>query len=211
MEQKEVDAEARPRGRPREYDPEAALRRATDVFWKTGYAGASLDEIAAATGMNRPSLRAAFGDKHALYLKALAGYWDVKFAMMGEALGGPMLEQSLMRAYEAALSVYFSGEGGARGCFVLGTAITEAAEDPEIRRIVTAGFKRLDASFEARLRLARESGELEADADPEALAVLATATMHTLAVRARAGASRDDLRALARKAVGVICREARRG
>ncbi len=205
MAQKETDAEARPRGRPRAYDPEAALQRATDAFWRTGYAGTSLDEISAATGMNRPSLRAAFGDKHALYLKALRGYWDFKFATMREALNGPTLEQSLMRAYEAALSIYFSGADGARGCFVVGTAITESVEDSEIRSIVTAGFKTLDADFEARLRRARETGELKADADPEALALLATAAMHTIAVRARAGGSRDELRELARKAVRVIC------
>ena len=205
MEQKKEDAETRRRGRPRAYDPEAALQRATDTFWRTGYSGTSLDEISAATGMNRPSLRAAFGDKHALYLKALRGYWDFKFAKMREALKGGTLEEALMHAYEAALSIYFSGEDRARGCFVLGTAITEAVEDPEIRRIVTEGFQRLDADFEARLRLARVSGELREGADPQALAVLATATMHTIAIRARAGAPRDDLRTLARNAVNVIC------
>ncbi|MGA0599103.1 TetR/AcrR family transcriptional regulator [Caulobacter sp. KR2-114] len=205
MGQKEK-AQARPRGRPREYDPDAALQRATEVFWKTGYAGASLDEISAAAGMNRPSLRAAFGDKHALYLKALGAYWDAKFAALGKALDAAPLETALMNAYEAALDLYFSADEAARGCFVVGTALTEAPEDAEIQRIVTAGFRRLDADFEARLRAARAAGELSGDADPEALAVLATATMHTLAVRARAGATRDDLLALARRAVGVICR-----
>jgi hypothetical protein len=155
--------------------------------------------------MNRPSLRAAFGDKHALYLKALHAYWDFKFAAMREALSGRNLEEALMRAYEMALSVYFSEEDRARGCFVVGTAITEAVEDPEIRRIVAAGLQRLDADFEARFRLAREAGELKEGVDPEALAVLASATMHTIAVRARAGAPRDELRKLARKAVSVIC------
>ena len=51
------------RGRPRAYDPQVALARAAAVFWKAGYAGTSLDDLVAATGMNRPSLYAAFGDK----------------------------------------------------------------------------------------------------------------------------------------------------
>lgn len=183
-----------------------------DAFWKAGYSGTSLDEISAATGMNRPSLRAAFGDKHALYLKALGDYWELQFAAMREALSGQPLDEALMRAYEAALSIYFSGgdpssrEERARGCFVVGTAITEAAEDAEIRRIVTAGFEKLDADFEARLRLAQAAGELKPGADLEALAMLASATLHTIAIRARAGASRDALRKLARKAVNVICK-----
>ena len=63
--------EAVKRGRPRAYDPDAALKAARDVFWVKGYAATSLDDIAEATGMNRPSLYAAFGDKEAIYLAAL--------------------------------------------------------------------------------------------------------------------------------------------
>lgn len=205
MVEKLANAETRGRGRPRAYDPDTALQHARDVFWKTGYAGTSLDEISAATGMNRPSLRAAFGDKREIYLRALNAYWDFKSIAMRQALDGATLEGGLMRAYDMSLATYFSGGDGARGCFVVGTAITEAVGDPEIRRIVTAGFKMLDDSFEALLRSARARGELSEGADVEALAMLASATLHSMAVRARAGASRDELRAFARKAVGVIC------
>src|ERR1044071_6181888 len=64
----------RPRGRPRAYEPDVALARALDAFWEGGYSGTSLDQLVEATGMNRPSLYAAFGDKQALYLKALRSY-----------------------------------------------------------------------------------------------------------------------------------------
>lgn len=196
----------KPRGRPRAYEPGTALQQATEVFWKTGYAGTSLDDIAAATGMNRPSLRAAFGDKRAIYLKALNAYWEHKLAAMHEALGGDLpIGQALMSVYDAALSIYFSGRGRARGCFVVGTAVTEAVHDAETRKVVSDGFRRLDADFAARLRLAQETGELKRCADPEALAMLATATMQTMAIRARAGSSREDLRRFAEQAVGVIC------
>jgi AcrR family transcriptional regulator len=205
MVQKKSEAETRRRGRPRAYDPDEALRRVTDAFWKTGYSGTSLDEIAAATGMNRPSLRAAFGDKHMLYLRALREYWDFKFATTRETLSAPILKDALMATYEAALSIYFSGDGRARGCFVVGTAVTETVEDAEIRQIVTDGFQKLDAHFAARFRLAHETGELGEGADPEALAVLATATMHSIAVRARSGTPRDALRKLAQTAVGMMC------
>src|SRR6201991_4642004 len=114
------------RGRPRAYDPDLALQQATNVFWKAGYAGTSLDDITAATGMNRPSLRAAFGDKHTIYLKALAGYWELQFSAMRKALeGGGALKDTLMRVYDASLAIYFSGGGSTRGCFVVGTAVTE--------------------------------------------------------------------------------------
>jgi AcrR family transcriptional regulator len=194
------------RGRPRAYDPEAALKQATDTFWRGGYAGTSLDSIAAATGMNPPSLYAAFGNKRALYLEALGRYWEISLAATRAALADDRpLREALMLAYEAVLSIYFSGKGSARGCFVIGTAVTEAVEDPEIRKSVAAGLRVIDADFEARFRTARDKGELRGDADPAAMAILASATMHSIAVRARAGTPRAELREMARKAVNVIC------
>jgi len=194
------------RGRPPAYDAETALKRATEAFWRTGYSGTSLDKVAAATGMSPPSLYAVFGNKHALYLEALARYWEMSLAATREALAGNHpLGEALMLAYDAALSIYFSGKGTARGCFVVGTAVTELAEDVEIRSSVAAGLRAIDTDFEARFRRARDEGELKADADPAALAILAAATMQTIAIRARAGARRAELRELARKAVDVIC------
>jgi AcrR family transcriptional regulator len=194
------------RGRPRAYDPLAALKRATDEFWQAGYSGTSLDSIAAAAGMNPPSLYAAFGNKRAIYLKALSSYWEIALTATREALAEDRpLREALMLAYEAALSIYFSGKGRTRGCFVVGTAVTEAVDDPDIRKSVAAGLRATDADFEARLRMAHEKGELKHNADPAALAVLASATMHTIAIRARAGTPRSELREIAQKAVNVIC------
>lgn len=200
------DPEPRRRGRPRAYDPQAALQQAAERFWRSGYSSTSLDEISAATGMNRPSLYAAFGDKHTLYLKALERYWQFSLVAVREALadGEQTLDAALMRVYDGQLAIYFSGDGPPRGCFAIGTATTEAVEDAEIRSALADGLRALDADFEARFRMARERGELRDDADPAALAVLASATLHTIAIRARAGVPRGELREIALKAVRVI-------
>lgn len=200
-------AEPRRRGRPRAYDPQAALQRATEAFWRRGYSRTSLDDVCAAAGMNRPSLQAGFGDKHALYLRALEHYWELALAAAREALTdrNRPLDKALMHAYDGQISMYFSADGLPRGCFAIGTATTEAVEDPEIRGILAAGLRSLDAEIEARLRVAREKGELKKNADPEALAMLASATLHTIAIRARAGVPRAELRQIARKAVKAIC------
>ncbi|MFJ4194175.1 TetR/AcrR family transcriptional regulator [Pseudomonas sp. NPDC089534] len=195
------------RGRPRAYDPQTALQQALGVFWNTGYSAASLDSIASAAGMNRPSLYAAFGDKHALYIKALDQYWDTAHAAMQEALNDASLtlEQALTRFYEGQLSIYFSGDGAPRGCFAIGTATTEAVEDPEIREVLSRRLSQLDADLEQRLRRAVESGELEAGVDAAALALLASSLLHSISIRARAGKSRQELTEQAQGAVRVIC------
>jgi AcrR family transcriptional regulator len=174
-------------------------------FWKAGYSGTSLDAISEATGMNRPSLYAAFGDKQALYLKALHHYWHLASIGMREALVDDIpIDDALMRVYDKALSMYFAGEGRPRGCFAIGTATTEAVADPVIRDTLAKGVQRLDKAFEARLRTAQSKGELNAEADPVALGMLASATLHTLAIRARSGTPRAELEKLARNAVAVI-------
>lgn len=201
--------EGKGRGRPRAYDPQTALQQALGVFWSTGYSGASLDSIASAAGMNRPSLYAAFGDKHSLYIKALEQYWEVASGEMQAALtdSGLTLREALMRFYEGQLSIYFSGEGQPRGCFAIGTATTEAVEDAEIRAVLSDRLSKLDADLEVRLRTAIESGELKGDVDAAALAVLASSLLHSISIRARAGKSRSELTELARNAVSVICGE----
>ncbi|WP_223543617.1 TetR/AcrR family transcriptional regulator [Pseudomonas sp. GL-B-12] len=201
--------EGKSRGRPRAYDPQTALQQALGVFWNTGYSGASLDSIATAAGMNRPSLYAAFGDKHALYIKALEQYWEFAAASMREALTDldlPLAE-ALQLFYEGQLSIYFSGDGQPRGCFAIGTATTEAVEDPEIREVLSDRLSRLDADLEIRLQAAKEAGELKDNADPAALAVLASSLLHSISIRARAGKSRAELTELARNAIRVICGE----
>jgi AcrR family transcriptional regulator len=193
----------RPRGRPRGYDPDEALGQAMGAFWDAGYSATSLDDLSAATGMNRPSLYAAFGDKQAIYLKAIERYRAGP--ALRDALAGGTLREALSRAYRAALSVYLAGDRGQRGCFVIGTAATEAVTNPIVRTEVAAVLREVDEAYENRIREALQKGELPGDADPASLARFASAVLHSLAVRARAGEKRRALEALADKGVELIC------
>jgi AcrR family transcriptional regulator len=196
--------EPKRRGRPRAYDPQVAIARAADVFWKAGYAGTSLDDLVAATGMNRPSLYAAFGDKRELYLKTLEHYRDEGRALAREALAdAPTLRAFLERFYAKVLDLYL--EGGPRGCFSIGTAATVAAVDDGVREFLADSTRTTDAFLRQQIEKARQRGELSRDADPAALAYLATATLHTLAIRTRAGLSRKELDPLVQAMIDVIC------
>ncbi len=202
--------EPKRRGRPRAYEPEVALARALDVFWKEGFAATSLDDLSAATGMNRPSLYAAFGDKRELYIKSYEGYRDRMRARMAEVFRSDYpLREVLQRVYAIALDMYLSGKDGPRGCFTVMTAASEAVLDPGIRELVTTGFADTDRFFGRIFSRAQERGELPPSADPQVLAHLASATLHSLAVRARAQAPRAELDAIVRGALDVICGKAK--
>src|SRR5450631_2258761 len=195
------------RGRPRAYEPDVALGRALDLFRRSGFAATSLDDLSAATGMNRPSLYGAFGDKRELYIKSYQRYREDARAAMIDIFREPSpIRSRLERIYAVALDIYLSGESGPRGCFTVMTAASEAVADPQIRAMVLEGFVELDKAFAACFRLARETGELPASADPSVLAQLASATIHTIAIRARAGVPRRELEAIVKGAVDVMLR-----
>jgi AcrR family transcriptional regulator len=203
----ETDAPAAPkrRGRPRAYQPEIALGKALDLFRKDGFAATSLDDLSAATGMNRPSLYAAFGDKRELYIKSYARYRaDARAAMIDIFRKELPIRERLARIYAVALDIYLSGEAGPRGCFTVMTAASEAVADSDIRAMVLEGFAELDKAFAACFRLAKEKHELPETADPAVLAQLASATIHTIAIRARARVPRKELEAIVKGAIKVM-------
>lgn len=197
--------EPKRRGRPRAYQPEIALGQALDLFRRDGFAATSLDDLSAATGMNRPSLYSAFGDKRELYIKSYQRYRaDARAAMTDIFRDQLPIRQRLERIYAAALDIYLSGESGPRGCFTVMTAASEAVADPDIRKLVLEGFFELDRAFASCFRLAKENGELPESADPVVLSQLASATIHTIAIRARARVPRKELEAIVKGALDVM-------
>jgi len=194
------------RGRPRAYEPDVALARALDLLRKAGFAATSLDDLSTATGMNRPSLYGAFGDKRALYIKSYQRYRADARAAMADIFKVELpIRQRLQRIYAVALDIYLSGEAGPRGCFTVMTAASEAVADPDIRAMVLEGFGELDKAFAICFRRAKEHGELPASADPDVLAQMASATIHTIAIRARARTPRKQLEAIVRGAIDLMC------
>ena len=193
------------RGRPRAYEPDVALGKALDLFRKDGFAATSLDDLSAATGMNRPSLYGAFGDKRELFIKSYRRYRDDARAAMADIFREELpIRQRLGRIYAVALDIYLSGEAGPRGCFTLMTAASEAVADPDIRAMVQEGLTGMDKAFAACFRRAKEKGELSDNADPVVLAQIASATIHTIAVRARARTPRAELEAIVNGAIDVM-------
>src|SRR6516165_8046554 len=201
-----AEVAGRVRGRPRQYDPERALAKAADAFWKQGYAATSLDDLVAATGMNRPSLYVAFGDKRDLYLRTLKRYQQQSRAIGAQITADdPPLRVFLKRFYEAALEIYLDSGDEARGCYSISTAPAQAVTDAGVRDFLAASIIGTDAFVAKQIEKARERGEVPIDADPHALAQLATAALHTIAIRARVGVPRKQLKAVAAAIIDLIC------
>jgi AcrR family transcriptional regulator len=177
-----------------------------DVFWVTGYAATSLDDLSSAMGMNRPSIYAAFGDKEALYRLAFDHYRARTRTAIGKALAEKRpLRRALRDFYERAIEIYLSGGTSGRGCFMIGTTLTEAVANPELRSMVAESLQGLDRVLSARIALGQQRGEVPSEANPADLGQIASAMLYLLAIQARAGATRKSLKATMNAAINTIC------
>ena len=194
------------RGRPRAYQPEIALGKALDLFRKDGFAATSLDDLSAATGMNRPSLYGAFGDKRELYIKSYQRYRaDARAAMIDIFRDELPIRERLERIYAVALDIYLSGEAGPRGCFTVMTAASEAVADPEIRKPwCWKAFPNSTRRSRPASASPRKTANCRRRPIREVLAQLASATIHTIAIRARAQVPRKELEAIVKGAIDVM-------
>lgn len=191
----------RPRGRPRGFVAEDVLERVRTVFMEKGFAAASLDDLAAASGLNRPSLYAAFGDKEQLYIATLRFYGQKSLEGLDTILGGPgTIRQRLARVYNAAIELY-TAPPVRPGCLIVGTAAVESPTHPRIATVA----RDLLAAIEERLERAFADSDLPDKPSPASRARMAGAIMYAIAIRARLGVEAGELRAFAASMVPTIC------
>jgi AcrR family transcriptional regulator len=196
----------RPRGRPRGFAPDEVLQRVRDVFIEKGFAGASLDELSEAAGLNRPSLYAAFGDKEQLYIHTLRHYGMHGVAGIDAIFGGKgPIDKRLGQVFKGAIDLY-TAPPYPRGCMIVGTAAVEAPTRPKIAAAAAELLQATEDAFQRAFERAVTDGELAAEPPPASRACMAGAALHTLAIRARLGTKPAELRAYAASLIPVICR-----
>lgn len=201
-----VQNKKRKPGRPRAYDPETALDAALALFWRSGFGATSMDDVSAATGMNRPSIYAAFGDKHSLYMKAIEHYRAKMGEQMAYAFNNDKpLREALMRVYNAALDMYFANIKTPLGCFLICAVAPDVTGDEKVRETMSEGLRLLDEAWRRRIQKAQDNGEIGTSIDAESLARVAASTNYYLSIRARTGESRESLEKVARTTVDLIC------
>ncbi|WP_294391657.1 TetR/AcrR family transcriptional regulator [uncultured Sphingomonas sp.] len=183
------------KGRPREFDVDQALGQALRVFWQRGYDGASMTELTAAMGITKPSLYAAFGNKEALFRKALDLYENEKMAFMDAALAEPTSRQVAERLLRGVLAMQTSS-CDPKGCLGVMSSVAGSQEADSIRQWVIERQQSSRAALIVRLERAKEEGDLPTDIDPDALARYMTAVVQGLTLQARAGASAGELESL---------------
>jgi AcrR family transcriptional regulator len=180
------------RGRPREFDPDQALAAALAVFWRRGYEAASLTELTEAMGITRPSLYACFGNKEALFRKALDLYERDKLSYVQGALEAPTARGVAERLLNGALAMQ-TNPCDPKGCLGVIAGLACGMEAESIRADVLARRASSDAALVERFRRAKTDGDLPESVEPEGLARYLIAVMQGLTIQASGGATPTDL------------------
>ena len=192
----------RSRGRPRSYDPDAVLDRAAELFWANGFSATSLDDLSAAMGMGRPSIYNAFGDKEALFLRALQRYRDTVAMTPLRALEA---EDSIREGLDAFLRqfvAYTTADSSHLGC-LLGT-VAPITDLPDVQTFLKRGLTAFEAQIAEHLTAAVQRGELPRDYPTKLGARRAVNAGLAISARARFGTPRRELLNDAADATSIV-------
>jgi AcrR family transcriptional regulator len=191
------------RGRPRGFNLEAALDRSLELFWQKGFQNTSLDEIADAVGVKKPSLYAAFGDKETLFRRVLERY--------AGKLQEPALALDRYNDIREAMAAFIElcieggcGQGQPRGCLLASAFANCSLLPSNLAKEVKALVHQADRAIAQRLKRAVRDGQLPTDFDVRGTAKFITTLMHGMAIRIRAGESRAEMRRMKRAALRCL-------
>lgn len=182
------------RGRPKVFNREAALDKALILFWTHGYEGTSLADLVAATGAKAPTLYAEFVNKEGLFRAAMERYIEKFSAYREAALNDDKLPvDKAIEGYFRATAAYFTDRNSPSGCFFICTSTALSASSSEIATMLQQQHQSQEMTLRGFLTARRQRHELAPTVNIDALSRYLACMLQGMSVRAREGASREDL------------------
>ena len=188
---------ARPRGRPRAFDRDAALDRALGLFWTQGFEGTSIADLTEALDIYPPSLYTAFGSKEELFREALGLYIRAYGLPLEKALSEETTAlDAVARILRAAARLFPAGSTPG-GCMICNGILSCAPVHRSVADVVAGTRELMVSALGERITAGKVVGEIPADTDPLTLARFVAAVIEGMAVQARDGADEATLLGIA--------------
>jgi TetR/AcrR family transcriptional repressor of nem operon len=186
--------------RPKEFERDKVLDRATRLFWERGFAGASISDLEAAMGIGRTSIYASFGAKEDLFMAAIDHYDATYSIKLRNALNSGLPVRQAIALYFEELMIAFADPDLPLGCLVTNVAVEGDRGTTRMGRRIAASITRAEDTFYRLLRDAQMGGDIDPRADARAISRYLVMSTHGLSALAKAI---SDVNAL-REVVGVI-------
>jgi AcrR family transcriptional regulator len=190
-----------PRGRPRAFSEEHALDAAMQVFSEKGYEGASLSDLTSAMGINRFSLYASFGNKEALYVKAIERFSAAVAQHIEAILAQGTARDGIQRLLLDSVAKFTATEGPGL-CFVTQAPLNESDVSDSTRQCVAQRRGGIEQALRKRLARAVEDGELPSETSTASLAGFYAVMIQGIALQAQHGGTREQLLEVVAVAMG---------
>ena len=182
--------------RPKQFDPDEALRAGMRVFWRQGFAATTTDDLAKAMGIGRQSFYDTFGDKRRCYLEALRGYARAAVGAQIDVIRGAASPLRALRDLMHAAAAW-TEERRVMGCMAVNCLAEFGASDSEIAATLAPTALLVEQSIVQLLREAKAKGEVPPALDEERAASTLMCTRTGMMLNAKAGRSPESLRAVA--------------
>ncbi|WP_394829188.1 TetR/AcrR family transcriptional regulator [Pendulispora albinea] len=191
-------------GRPKQFDPDAAVATAMNVFWQKGYGATTPADLVEALGIGKGSLYNTFENKRALFEQALRRYGDERVAGLVGELAKPGPVRARLQAALERLAAPERAKLRRRGCMAVNTAAECADDDESAAAIVRGIFERMERALQATIEEGQRSGEIDPHRNAKDLASLMLTTILGMTVIAKVSAKPDALLRAVRAAMSAL-------
>ena len=190
--------------RPREFDEATALEAAIGCFWKRGYEATSVRDLADAMRLSAPSLYNAYGDKHALFARALEHYMNDSVRARIKRLEESLPPKQAVRRFIEEIIERSVRDPERRGCFLINSALEVAPHDKKLGALIADRLGEIETFFRRSIKAAQSEGAVRPDRDAKDIARLLLGVLLGIRVLARVKSARALLEGVARPALALL-------
>ena len=192
--------------RPRAFDEQDVIDKAVDVFWRKGYANTSIGDLERVLGMGRQSIYNTFGDKRALFVRALQNYQQNGSNNLTSLFNGEMRGVEVIHGYFEILVETITLSDDKRGCFLTKCLMEQGVDDPDVASQCQSNEHTLTSAFKKALQEAVEDQSVPPSLDVDAAASMLSTQVYGLSVMARSGAPKETLLNSAKTLLDMLVR-----
>lgn len=180
----------------KQFDTDAALEKAMQMFWRRGYEATSMQDLVDCMGVNRGSMYATYGDKHAIFVAALLRYDENRRRQFIADIESRLPPREAIRALFDGFMSGVNESSSSKGCFLTNTALELAAHDPEVAKIVSHSQEEIEAFFLRSVRAGKARGEISVSVKPTEAARGLLASLIGMIVLSRSRPNKPLLRSV---------------
>ncbi len=191
--------------RPRQYDHEEVVEKATGLFWERGFEATSMNDLVARTGLHKNSMYSEFGNKERLFLLCIDEYVNKSTKVLSDILTKKPLGLNNIEEFFNNRVDYVATED-CKGCFLINSLVEKEVLSEKININVESYFSKFTALLYNCLKFAQENNKISADIDCKDLASYLVYLNAGLLIAGKKETSKKKLRKIADMGLSVIRR-----